>query len=56
MRSFIFKKEKSKLMLIKIGEGNVEGIFDIDGILDIRNMSVNQIVDSICLRYNSEFK
>lgn len=56
LRSFIFKKEKSKLMLIKIGEGNVEGIFDIDGILDIRNMSVNQIVDSICLRYNSEFK
>lgn len=55
IRTHILENRGNKIMLLKVGDGNVDGIFKIDGHLDIQAKSPDEIIKSIKKRYEYEF-
>jgi CBS domain-containing protein len=50
IRELIKTKQTEKIMLLKLDDVDIEGIFSCDGYLDIRQMEPGKIVDSIIER------
>ena len=55
IRTHILENKGSKIMFLKIREGNVDGIFKIDGYLDIQKNSPKEIITYIRERYDFEY-